>query len=72
MAFDDGPAMPIDGNLVHGGATFVVVNPATEEVIAKVPISGGHAGTRRRRAERTAEGGRRVTVPNTCPAPAVR
>ena len=37
MNFDDSYAMTIGGEPVSGGATFDVVNPATEAVIASVP-----------------------------------
>ncbi len=37
MIFDDSYAMTICGELVSGGATFEVVNPATEQVITSVP-----------------------------------
>lgn len=37
MTFDDTYAMLIDGKPARGSATFEVVNPATEEVIASVP-----------------------------------
>ncbi len=37
MTFDDDYAMLIGGERVRGTATFDVVNPATEEVIAQVP-----------------------------------
>ncbi|MEH3038077.1 MAG: aldehyde dehydrogenase family protein [Sphingomonas adhaesiva] len=37
MTFDDDYAMLIGGERVRGTATFDVVNPATEEVIARVP-----------------------------------
>ena len=37
MIFDDSYAMTIGGELVSGGATFDVVNPATEAVIARAP-----------------------------------
>ena len=37
MTFDDDYAMLMGGERVTGSATFDVVNPATEQVIARVP-----------------------------------